>query len=232
MKNLEVWKPNMSSKPFQHNYFIGYVSSVSPGYIDVHFPSSTLLKKFTFFGEKFNSGLIGNFVTIEGEDHGFIGRIIEIGVIEKERLELTEKAFKNLDFHPKGKLEILLSFDYFNLKVAKGLDCFPNIGSKVFVCPSHFLKQFLTKFGCAYEDESHPLISLGVLTANRDTALEISQQSLFGRHCAIVGTTGGGKSWTVAKLMEGINKNGTKALILDATGEYKDIPYIESVLLT
>src|SRR6185436_7060889 len=37
----------------------------------------------------------------------------------------------------------------------------------------------------------------------------------------VVGTTGGGKSWTVAKLIEDVVKNNGKAILIDATGEYK-----------
>ena len=48
--------------------------------------------------------------------------------------------------------------------------------------------------------------------------------ALFGRHCAIVGTTGGGKSWTVAKLIEEVKeKTDTKIILIDATGEYEGI---------
>ncbi|OAV71645.1 VirB4 component of type IV secretory pathway [Bacteroidales bacterium Barb4] len=45
--------------------------------------------------------------------------------------------------------------------------------------------------------------------------------ALFGRHCAVVGTTGGGKSWTVSKLIESITANtDNKVILIDATGEY------------
>ena len=74
--------------PFNTNYFIGYVNHVSPQYIKVHFPSSTLLNKYICSGEEFYGGLIGNFVTIEGENRGFIGKISELDLPEKERLSL------------------------------------------------------------------------------------------------------------------------------------------------
>jgi len=45
---------------------------------------------------------------------------------------------------------------------------------------------------------------------------------LFGRHCAILGTTGGGKSWTTARIIEECLKHKTKIILLDATGEYRD----------
>lgn len=210
--------------PFDHNYFIGYLNHVNPLYVKVHFPSSVLLNRFIFSGEEFNGGLIGNFVAIEGENYGFIGKILELDLPEKERLELNEKAFQSSDFHPTAKVEILLSFNYFDYKkVSKGLDCYPNIGAKVFVCPNNFIKEYLKNFGVKDIKKNVPYINIGSLTSNKKTPVTISQQSLFSRHCAIVGTTGGGKSWTVAKLIEQMKKNKSKTIIIDPTGEYENL---------
>lgn len=206
--------------PFNTNCFIGYVNHVSPQYIKVHFPSSTLLNKSIWAGEEFYGGLIGNFVTIEGENCGFIGKISELDLPEKERLSLSEKAFQSSDFHPTAKVEILLSFDYFNSSVAmRSLNSFPNIGARVYVCPSDFIQQYVMQFGKGSE-KREMFLDIGKLTSNGQTAVKLSQQALFGRHCAVVGTTGGGKSWTVSKLIEGMTQNHTKAILVDPTGEY------------
>ncbi|MBS1502520.1 MAG: DUF87 domain-containing protein, partial [Bacteroidetes bacterium] len=210
------------NNPFDHNYFIGYINQVFPDFVRVHFPSSVLLNKFIFSGEEFNAGLVGNYVTIEGENHGFLGKILELSLPEKERLVLNENDFQKKDFHPVGKIEILLSFDYFDIdKVQKGLSCYPNIGSKVFVCPSDFIQRYFRGFGLKEESRvKAPLFDLGKLTSDNKTTIEVAQQALFGRHCAIVGTTGGGKSWTVSKCLEETIKKDGKAIVIDATGEY------------
>ena len=210
------------TKPFDHNYFIGYVNQVFPDYVRVHFPSSVLLNKFIFSGEEFNGGLVGNYITIEGENFGFLGKILELSLPEKERLVLNEKDFQNKEFHPTGKIEILLSYDYFNPdKVSKGLSSYPNIGSKVFVCSSLFIQKYFKGFGLKEGDNSEsPVFDFGKLCSDNTTNIEVSQQALFGRHCAIVGTTGGGKSYTVSKCLEETIKNNGKAIIIDATGEY------------
>ena len=78
----------MNKNPFNHNYFIGYISEVSPQYVKIHFPSSVLLNKFIFSGEEFNGGLVGDFVAVEGENHGFLGKIIELSLPESERLNI------------------------------------------------------------------------------------------------------------------------------------------------
>lgn len=206
--------------PFNNNYFIGYINQVTPQFSKVHFPSSTLLNKYIFSGEEFNCGLVGSFITIEGENMGFIGKISELNLPEKERLSLSEKAFQSSDFHPTAKIEILLSFDYYDsVHAQRNLNAFPNIGAKVYVCPSAFIQQYVMQFGIKDQKET-ALIALGKLTSNYQTEVKVSQQALFGRHCAVVGTTGGGKSWTVSKLIEGMMKNRTKTILIDPTGEY------------
>lgn len=215
----------MKPKPFDHNYFVGYVNQVYPDFIRIHFPSSVLLNKFIFSGEEFNAGLVGTYVTIEGDNHGFLGKILELTLPEKERLELNEKAFRNKEFHPVGKVEILLSFDYFNHEnVSKGLNAYPNIGSKVFVCPSEFIQGYFMNFGVKTEARgTAPTFDFAVLGSDNRTPIHLSQQALFGRHCAIVGTTGGGKSFTLSRCLEELIHNRGKAILLDATGEYS--PY-------
>lgn len=208
--------------PFDHHYFIGYVSQVTPQFIKVHFPSSVLLSKFVFSGEEFNGGLVGNFVVIEGENHGFIGQLQEIELPEKERLALTDSAFRSQSFHPTAKAEILIAFNLFNHnEVSKGSSCFPNIGAKVFVCSKDFIQLYVTGFGIKEEQEYQ--LHLGNLISNNKSKISLSQQAFFGRHSAIVGTTGGGKSWTISKLIEETTANGTKCILIDPTGEYASL---------
>jgi len=207
--------------PFKHEYFLGYINQVLPQFVKVHFPSSVLLNGFTHFGKEFNGGLVGSFVVIEGDKYGFLGRITELALPESERLSLNEKAFQTSDFHPTGKIEILLSFDLYNpFDVKKGLTAYPNIGAKVFVSSGELVQQYMSRFGVRNgEDVKEPPV-LGSLVSSPDTQVRVNLQSIFGRHCAVVGTTGGGKSYTVSKLIESLIATGNKAILIDATGEY------------
>ncbi len=206
--------------PFRHEYFLGYINQVLPQFVKVHFPSSVLLNGFTHFGKEFNGGLVGNFVVIEGSACGFLGRITELTLPESERLSLSEKAFQTRDFHPSGKIEILLSFDLYNpLTVKKGLTSYPNIGAKVFVSSGDLVQEYMSRFGMKTNDTVNG-VSLGHLVSDPSIDVKINLQSIFGRHCAVVGTTGGGKSFTVSKLVEALIKTGNKGILIDATGEY------------
>lgn len=212
---------NQKINSFKHEYFLGYINQVLPQFVKVHFPSSVLLNGFTHFGKEFNGGLVGNFVVIEGDKYGFLGRITELSLPESERLSLNEKAFQTSDFHPTGKIEILLSFDLYNpFDVKKGLTAYPNIGAKVFVSSGELVQQYMSRFGVRSGEVANTT-EIGSLVSSPDTKVKINLQSIFGRHCAIVGTTGGGKSYTVSKLVESLIATGNKAILIDATGEYR-----------
>lgn len=206
--------------PFRHEYFLGYINQVLPQYVKVHFPSSVLLNGFIHYGKEFNGGLVGSFVVIEGSKYGFLGRITELLLPESERLSLSEKAFQTSEFHPSGKIEILLSFDLYDpLTVKKGLTTYPNIGAKVFVSSGELVQEYMSRFGIKNEENTTAVI-LGHLVSNPNIDVKVNLQSIFGRHCAVVGTTGGGKSYTVSKLVEALIKTNNKAILIDATGEY------------
>jgi len=51
----------------------------------------------------------------------------------------------------------------------------------------------------------------------------ITPERLFGRHCAVLGATGGGKSWTVSRLLQECTKYRSKIILIDATGEYQTL---------
>ena len=217
------------NNPFDHNKFIGYVSRVTPELTRVHFPNSNLLKKFYFDGDVLHSGIVRNYVIIEGEGYGFLGRIVRVELPEKERFFLSEAAFQRQDgdFHPTSEVEIQLAFSIFGeIKAKKGLDQYPPIGSRVYACSPEYLELFLKDFG---KDESgeveDDLLEIATLPQDQEYPIKISANSLFSRHCAVVGTTGGGKSYTVAKLIEEMirKKRPIKILLLDSTGEYKSI---------
>lgn len=223
----------MKKNPFDTNKFIGYVSRVTPELTRVHFPNSHLLKKFYFDGDVLHSGIVRNYVIIEGEGYGFLGRIVRVELPEKESLFLSESTFqrKDGDFHPTGEIEIQLAFSIFGeIKAKKGLDQYPPIGSRVYACSPEYLELFLKDFG---KDESgdveDDLLELATLPQDENYPIKISANSLFNRHCAVVGTTGGGKSYTVAKLVEEmlIKEQPIKILLLDSTGEYKRISKID-----
>lgn len=212
--------------PFSHNYFLGYINEVTPQHVKIHFPSSNLLDKFLHEGTHYAGGNVGNFVVIEGEEYGFLARVIELNLPNSERIEINEKAIHHEDteFHPSGKAELLLSFSVFNPEeTEKTVSKYPSIGAKVYACSDEQIETYVKEFGKKENEPENVYAEIGKLTSN-NAKCKVSLNALFGRHCAVVGTTGGGKSWTVAKLMESIMKEtDNKVILIDATGEYETL---------
>jgi len=67
-------------------------------------------------------------------------------------------------------------------------------------------------------------IALTLATSLDDlSSVSLSPEDVFGRHCAIVGSSGSGKSWSVARLVEECAKHRSNIVLLDATGEYEPL---------
>lgn len=213
-------------KPFDHNKFLGYVSEITPTYVRMQIPTSNLLRSFYYKGEIYEGGIVGSFVVIEGPEYGFLGRIIDMCLPQGERVEITENKILESDteFHPMAKIELLGLFDVFNPSLLqKTVSRFPRIGAKVYACSDEQMENYIEKFGEKNGDSNVPYAPIGILTSN-NSICRVSLNSLFGRHCAVLGTTGGGKSWTVATLLESIsNYTSNKCILIDATGEYGSI---------
>ena len=214
-------------QPFDHHKFLGYVAEVTPGYIRVQMPSALHLTSFYHQGEVYTGGNVGCFVVVEGAEYGFLGRLFELTLTQVERQAITEQNLQQSEqtFHPVAKVELLALFSVFAPeKIIKTVSRYPAIGAKVFSCSSEQIGHYISTFGLQDLNIGHtPFVPLGRLTSNGQEC-QVSLDSLFGRHCAVLGTTGGGKSWTVAKLIELYTQyTENKCILIDATGEYSSI---------
>lgn len=208
---------------FAQELFIGFVSKVNAEGVNIHVPSSERISKFLHVGNEFHGGLINTYMVIEGEECGFIGRVISTEIPEKERLEISEKAITTRSLHPLIKLEIQTLFDYYDFKFMKSISDFPNVGAKVYHARKEVIDAFVKQLDVSYDEGRKRTHEFATLLNDDAVGIDVSLQSLFSRHFAIVGTTGGGKSWTTAKLVENIVLGQRKVVLLDATGEYKPL---------
>lgn len=212
--------------PFDHTKFLGYVCEVTPQYVRVQVPTAKLLHTFYNNGQLYYGGMVGSFVVIEGVEYGFLGRLFELNLPQGEKTEITDQKIhtKDTDFHPIAKIEILALFSVYQPKtITKTISRYPAIGAKVYSCSDEQIEAYISNFGIKPTDTDVPFAPIGKLTSN-NAICNISLNSLFGRHCAVLGTTGGGKSWTVAKLLELTSTfTNNKCILIDATGEYNSI---------
>jgi hypothetical protein len=118
--------------------------------------------------------------------------------------------------NPVGVVQILTAIDLANGPALRGVPLSPRIGQHVFSAHSLVIKQVVEP-GATREERR---LRLASFPHARDTMVSLSSSHLLGRHCAILGATGGGKSGTLALLVEGIVRLRGKAILFDATGEF------------
>ncbi len=122
------------------------------------------------------------------------------------------------ELSPIGVVQLLSSVCVEDGEVQPGIAAFPRIGSSVYSAHPDLLCR-MAEFAKSGGSDQWTM-QLAVLASDADTGVKITPEKLFGRHCAILGATGGGKSWTIARIMESLQGSRAKLLLLDATGEY------------
>lgn len=101
----------------------------------------------------------------------------------------------------------------------RGADSFPQIDRDCYVIEAANLQRFMGILGADYPESER--LKLGVFVADRNANAVISGDKFFQRHAAILGSTGSGKSYTVALILERASKlKHPNIIVFDMHGEY------------
>lgn len=209
--------------PFDPQRCIGSVLEVTPNAAKVNLPKAAIPEGETLYGNRIGGGEVGEFVFIEREPWAVLGRIVSIRLPERERLTVEPELGKTRDAHPLGMVQLLASVNMMSGKVESGLAQHPRLGSRVFSAHPKLVAWIVEAHSRIDEQAETLKLDLAFLPEHSDTMVSLLPEHLFGRHCAVLGTTGGGKSWTVARLIEEARRFKSKVILLDATGEYHKI---------
>lgn len=97
----------------------------------------------------------------------------------------------------------------------RGVGQYPTTGAEVHAIGS-------AEIGTMFEEYKTKGFQVGALTTHPSIRVSLHASNLFGRHLAILGQTGSGKSWTVASLVQKAVAEMPKAhvIIIDLHGEY------------
>jgi len=105
------------------------------------------------------------------------------------------------------------------------LDTVPEIDAPCFAIDGENITKFMQTISTR-ENYKIPL-SIGKYSINENAEAFLDGDKLFQRHAVIVGSTGSGKSWCVAKLIEQIAKLPmANSLLFDIHGEYSNKSFI------
>lgn len=197
---------SLPSNPFNFERHIGTVAEIGHGSIIVALhpvPVSSENDESLIVGD------IGSFVLIACREYAIFGQISKI-----ERAELDEE---NLF----ATVKLLATIEVRTGKITAGTLTTPRIGQKTFLAHPKLVQWVVeAQGGRSAKDERPIALSLANLTDAQETPVGFTPEMIFGRHLAVVGSTGAGKSWTLARLMEETSKFNSKVVLFDATGEF------------
>ena len=186
---------------------------------DVNLPLAAAQEPQMRHGERVGAGEVGEFVVVEAADVGIFGRITEVRLPERDRLTVEPRMGRTADAHPLGSIQLMTTIFLNGEKPQRGVLRFPRVGARVYSVDPELIAWIADQAG-ATEGETALLLDLALLPGSTTARIRITPERLFGRHCAILGATGGGKSWTLARIMERCCEFNAKVILLDATGEY------------
>lgn len=218
------------------NLSIGTVDFVAPNEIKV------LLETDAPQNTALNTGVpslfprINGFVLIPNEVGALVGIISWLGVEHSQYPK--RKGFKDYDLidlpfplrkmaiNPIGTLKTEIRNKETFYKLERGIYSFPSIGDTVVLPKDEQLRSIVEN------DDDEAYVKIGVAPVAGNAVVKINPNKLFGRHIAVLGNTGSGKSCSAAGLirwsLQEANKHkkdpvkslNSRFIVFDPNGEY------------
>jgi energy-coupling factor transporter ATP-binding protein EcfA2 len=211
---------NLPVYPFDADRCIGTVIEVSGTTVRVNLPQAAAPGSRWHHGFNLEAGRVGEFVVIEAGETAVFGRVTAVRLPERERLSVEEEFGSRDEVHPIGIINMMASASLVTGRIEPGVPNHPRLAARCFSAHPELVKWLAEHSKFLENPDEAKLIDLAVLPFALETQIRLAPESLFGRHCAILGATGGGKSWTVARIVEQAAKHRSKILLIDPTGEY------------
>lgn len=158
---------------------------------------------------------------------------------------LTKVTKKRIDFDETEKGEDVLysnNFCIINLvgsfynkygagkenKFKRAINTYPEINSKVYQANETAMHMIMN--AVSSKETGSKSLEIGHFASNKDVAAILDGNRFFQRHACIVGSTGSGKSYTVASILEKADQlPHANMIIFDLHGEYNELSYADQI---
>ncbi|RLJ04120.1 MAG: ATPase, partial [Candidatus Aenigmatarchaeota archaeon] len=222
---------NPSPLEYAESLRIGTVEFVSPDEIkvslDIEAPESVAL----------NAGLprpfprVNSYVLIPSDEGYLVGQVewltIERSAYPKRRgmkdFGLVDLPYplRKMSLNPLGTLRKTIENGEDTFHFRRGADAFPSVGDSVLLPTQQQLRSIV-------ESGENRRVKIGTSPLAGNAEVMIDPDRLFGRHLAVLGNTGSGKSCSVAGIirwsLEAAQQKGktpnARFIVLDPNGEY------------
>ncbi|MBO5451936.1 MAG: ATP-binding protein [Lachnospiraceae bacterium] len=205
---------------FSENDMLGSVTHVDTEQIIIEIENETIM----------NGICVGNLVAIEtSKKHEILISLIDkvtrkyIESYADEDDEIDEMMVSSADYI---KVSIIGTYhsvygsmhDLFK----RGVETFPQIESKCYGVTGQNLQNFMNILSKDIDVDKR--LKIGSFMMDTDADAVLDGNKFFQRHAAILGSTGSGKSWCVANILEKASKlKYTNIIVFDMHGEYRSL---------
>lgn len=188
--------------------------------------------------ETLNKLKINDLIVFSGinEDQKLIGIVTKIS---KKRIDIDEDDEQNeeIEYSYNFCNTTLVGTFYKKLSPTKSnvfkraVNTYPEINSKVYLADGKALSIIMNSL--ENEITSDKRLIIGKYASNQDVQAILDGNKFFQRHATIVGSTGSGKSFTVANILEKANELPYANLIVfDLHGEYNELSYAKQIKIS
>jgi len=195
--------------------FLGEVASVSGSSVSVHLAPSVASGLSIIEGRAYRIGQVASFVRIPQGYQDLFGVVSEVGA------DAAPKSADNAHIDTGRWMRVQLIGESIGGEFERGISQYPNIGDSVHITTEGSLARI-------YGESEFGHVVVGTLSSAESIPAKVALDELVTRHSAVLGSTGSGKSTTVASLLRSItaSANGggghpsARILMLDIHGEY------------
>ena len=182
-----------------------------------------------------NTLKINDIVILAGSnsDEKLIGILTKV---MKKRIEFSDDMEENEEvFYSNNCCVINLVGSFYNKygagkenKFKRAINTYPEINSVVYQANESAMRMIMSAVSNkTVEGED---LEIGHFASNRDVPAILDGNRFFQRHACIVGSTGSGKSYTVAGILEKANQlPHANMIVFDLHGEYNELSYADQI---
>ncbi|MGZ8143791.1 MAG: ATP-binding protein [Methylosarcina sp.] len=189
---------------------IGYLSEVRGDGMNARMTEeySSELPIIKLGAQEILAGSIGSYAVIRQGNIGILALVYKVWGRDRFDTNDRRKTDRFISLIPVGEIQD-------NGLFVRGVRHYPTPGAKVYAVGMEEINAIFSKFR-DYQ------FFIGQLASHKDYHLSLDPRALFGRHFAILGQSGSGKSWTVTSLIQNTIRAMPRShlIMLDLHGEY------------
>ena len=194
--------------------YLGTIEAVSGAALNVHLAPSVASGLSIIKGQTYRVGQVGSFVRVPQGYQDLFGVISEVGASA-----VPDQFDPGTDTGRWMKIELV--GETVGQTFERGVSQYPNIGDAVHLAIEEHLRSI-------YDVRGHGYVVIGALSSAESISAKVALNELVTRHSAVLGSTGSGKSTTIASLLRAITTvndgndqyPSARVMVLDIHGEY------------